>query len=90
MYDYVNKDEYEFVFLFGRFKSGLPHKTLYFYSSYGDEKDSHIRMDWEMGELISIDKDSRNAKEELWNKSFMKSNLFYYPDNKILLNKKIH
>ena len=88
LYDYVNKDEYEFVFLFGRFKRGLPHKTLYFYSSYGDEKNSHIEMDWEMGELITIDKDSRNAKEELWNKSFMKSNLFYYPDSKILLNKK--
>ena len=88
LYDYFNKDECEFVFLFGRFKRGLPHKTLYFYSSYGDEKDSHIRMDWEMGKLIAIDKDSRNAKEELWNKSFMKSNLFYYPDNKILLNKK--
>lgn len=83
LYDFIKKDQVEEVFLFGRFKNGFPEKELYYFSSHENEPKSHLRMDWDNGDLIAYFQDSKNARGDFWNESIIKSSIFYYPYKKI-------
>lgn len=81
LYDFLNEDQGEVVFLFGHFVDGLPDKELYYYSNDGSEFDSYILTDWIKGDLIAYFEDSNIGNINY--KDIIIDSIFHYPYEKI-------